>query len=183
VNNDPVNYIDLWGLETFQIGATATVGGGTGGFVSSGLVIAWDISDPFTIEVGSYTTQGMGSVMGVTASGSLDITTSNNSKASGIAGDSLIVGGSINTPTVAYIGVSANSVVSLNGALPATSASIGWGVGGAIETHVLYSNTQVKTKSFSLNGVINGAKGIISSINEFFSGLGNGVKNGPGKNN
>jgi RHS repeat-associated protein len=183
VNNDPVNYVDLWGLFTFQIGGTAIVGGGTGGFVSSGVVVAWDASDPFTIEVGKYTSQGIGSVMGVTVAGSLDITTSNNPNAKGIADGSLIVGGSVNTPTGAYIGISVNSVISLNGAQPATSASIGLGVGSAVETHTLYSNTQVKTKSYSLNGVIDGAKGIISSIGNFFSGLTNGAKSGPGKGN
>jgi hypothetical protein len=178
-----VNWVDLWGLFTFQIGGTATVGGGTGGFVSSGVVVAWDASDPFTIEAGRYTTQGMGSVMGVTAAGSLDITTSNNPNAKDIAGDSLIVGGSANTLTGIYIGVSANSIISLNGALPATSASIGPGVGSAFETHTLYSNTQVKTKPYSLNGVIDGAKGIISSIGNFFSGLTKGAKGGPCRGN
>ena len=33
VNNDPVNYVDLWGLFTFQVGVSAAGGAGMGGTI------------------------------------------------------------------------------------------------------------------------------------------------------
>jgi RHS repeat-associated protein len=164
VNNDPVNWVDLWGLETVQVGVTAAAGGGSGGFMSSGLIAAWDPSNPLSLEIGTYTTQGIGSSFGASVSGSIDITTSMNPTASGIANNSVVTGGSFSA--AGLIGVGANSIVSMDGAAPATSVSIGAGVGTPVEGHIYYSNTQIKTTTISLQPVVDKAKSIGSSLIE-----------------
>jgi RHS repeat-associated protein len=168
VNNDPVNYVDLWGLFTFQIGASGTVGGGTGATIGSGFVIAWDPSDPLKIEVGTYTTAGGGAHAGYGASASLDIATSANPKANDLGGKSLVSGGS--AAVAPLVGVTAETVISLDGKAPATSASYGATVGSPYEVHNYYTNTKTNTVTINVNPVVDALKSAGSAVLDFFSG-------------
>jgi RHS repeat-associated protein len=180
VNNDPVNWVDPWGLWTFQVGVTASAGAGTGVSTSTGIVIAWNPSSPFSIEVGRYNTQSMGSTVGASVSASIDVTTSSNTSANGIAGKSMVNGVSVNSPTGAYVGFTANHITSLDGAKPATSASLAVGVGTS-EVHSQITFTQTYTTEISMAPVVNGIKGAAKAVSGFVSGLFGGNKNGSSK--
>ncbi|MDR0637504.1 MAG: RHS repeat-associated core domain-containing protein [Spirochaetaceae bacterium] len=150
VNNDPVNWVDLWGLLTFQIGISATGGAGTGATIEKGIIVAWDPAHPLSIEIGSYTTTGVGAQhYGAGGSVSLNITTSTNSKADDMKGSSVVSGGSL---TVASIGVldialGTEMVISLEGKNPGTTASIGLSAGSKFEAHTLYTYTDTAVET------------------------------------
>jgi hypothetical protein len=162
VNNDPVNWVDLWGLFTFQIGISGTAGAGTGGTGEAGIIIAWDPSNPFSIEIGVYTTTGLGAQHhGASASVSVELTVSTNTKASDMAGSSVASGGSYSVGKAGPfdVGVGAQTVVSLDGKNTATNVGIGINAGTKSETHTYYTNTQVSTTTVSFNKSEKNTKG------------------------
>jgi RHS repeat-associated protein len=168
VNNDPVNWVDLWGLETLQLGGSVTVGSGAGTTVGGGLVIGWDPSDPLTIEIGGYTTVGGGAHVGYGGSATFDVATSTNPKASDLDGKSLVSGGSASVTPI--IGVAAERVTSLEGKAPATSASIGYTAGSPYEVHNYYTETKTATISISINPIVDVFKSAGSAILDFLVG-------------
>jgi RHS repeat-associated protein len=169
VNNDPVNFYDSDGLFTFQIRVSVTIGGSTSVTAGIGFAIAWDPSDPLTVETGFYTTNGGGSHVGFGGSITGDITTSTNPKLSDLEGKSLISGASA---TVApLLGITVETVNSLEGKAPANTASIGYSAGTTYEGHNYYADTKIPKKgSITLNPIVNKAKTVASAIVNFFSG-------------
>jgi hypothetical protein len=163
VNNDPVNWVDPWGLFTFQIGISATAGGGTGGTIEAGLIVARDPENPFSIEVGTYSTKGLGAQhYGVGASVGLNITTSTNSKASDMAGSSVVSGGSATLVETGIAGVTvgAETVISLEGKNTGTTASISLSRGTTYEAHTFYTETKTNTTTVGFgSGSKQGGKG------------------------
>jgi hypothetical protein len=90
----------------------------------------------------------------------------------------MITGGSYNTPTGLNTVLAANSIISLNGALPATS-SIAPGAGTPSETHIYYANTQVRYKTnISLDYLVKTGKKALNAISDFFSGSSQETKKG-----
>ena len=155
VNNDPVNYVDLWGLFTFQVGVSAAGGVGTGGTIGSGFIVAWD-SEEKTFEIGTYETYGMGSHIGVSGAVSIDFSTSENRAAADAGGKGIAAGiGATITPA----SVSYNLTESLEGGKPVTTASIGLGGGlTSNDVHTYYTETKVHTVKIGVGGFINKVK-------------------------
>jgi hypothetical protein len=114
-------------------------------------------------------TNGGGSHVGFGGSLTLDITTSTNPKLSDLEGKSLISGASA---TVApSLGITVETVNSLEGKDPANTASIGFSAGTTYEEHNYYADTKtLKTRSISLNPIVNKAKSAALAIVNFFSG-------------
>ena len=155
VNNDPVNYVDLWGLFTFQVGVSAAGGAGTGGTIGSGFIVAWD-SEEKTFEIGTYETYGMGSHIGVSGAVSIDFSTSENRAAADAGGKGIAAGiGATITPA----SVSYNLTESLEGGKPVTTVSIGLGGGlTSNDVHTYYTETKVHTVKIGVGGFINKVK-------------------------
>ena len=163
VNNDPVNWIDLWGLDTFQIGLTGGIGAGTGYTGSFGLAFGYDRSDPFSLEVGGYFSNGVGSHIGANVNIGIEVATSSNSNIKDLGGNSMTTGFSVNAPTVVNAALSSSTIISLDGAGPGYSASLTTGVGGPYSAHAYVSNTNVYSTTISLNPVIDFFKDLFSN--------------------
>ena len=159
VNNDPVNYVDLWGLFTFQSGVSAAGGAGTGGTIGGGLIVAWD-SEEKIFEIGRYETYGMGSYMGSSGSVSIDFSTSENRTAAEAGGKGVTTGIGIGIGNYA---ISADSTISMEGGKPITTASIGFGVAPnsilvSNDVHTYYTETKVYTVKIGIGGFIDKVK-------------------------
>ena len=167
VNNDPVNYVDLWGLFTFQVGVSAAGGAGTGGTIGSGFIVAWD-SEEKTFEIGTYETYGMGSHIGVSGAVSIDFSTSENRAAADAGGKGIAAGiGATITPA----SVSYNLTESLEGGKPVTTASIGLGGGlTSNDVHTYYTETKVHTVKIGVGGFINKVKDFGKSLTDRIMG-------------
>ena len=144
VRNNPLRFIDPNGLITLQIGTSLAGGGGVGGTFGTGLVFAWNKSEPFKIEIGKYFTEGGGSHFGANASSNFDISLSLNNKANDISGPAVSYGGSGGLPIgPVWLGAGIENTESLNGAKPTTTVSLTAGV-GSYEAHIYYTETQVQ---------------------------------------
>jgi RHS repeat-associated protein len=172
VNNDPVNWIDLWGLETLQIGGYVGLGAAKGVSSSAGVIVAYDRNDPFSIEIGVYTTHGIGSYFGAGGSAGLEVITSSNSSTAGIAGSSV----AINASGTLFVDISTGTVLPLGGGAPATSAGIGVGKSATILTNsVSYTNTNTYSTQLSLNPVIDAGNRAIGAVVNTVSNIGNSI--------
>ena len=144
VRNNPLGRIDPSGLITLQIGTSSAGGGGVGGTFGTGLVFAWNKSEPFKIEIGKYFTEGGGSHFGANASSNFDISLSLHNKANDISGPAVSYGGSGGLPIgPVWLGAGIENTESLNGAKPTTTVSLTAGV-GSYEAHIYYTETQVQ---------------------------------------
>ncbi len=149
VFNNPVGYVDSFGLWTLQIGVSVTGGGGVGG--TAGIGIAMSFSDAGGFQFGTYGMAGMGSYIGVGASATVDISMSANACLSDLEGSALTGGGSGNIPPVAGGNAGAEGSLPISGdnagnpAAGTFTVSGGVGVGSPGEGHVFVTHTQILT--------------------------------------
>lgn len=85
----------------------------------------------------------------------------------------------------AGLGVGANSIISLDGAAPATSASLGLGAGTPVEGHIVYANTQIDVVTFDLNTIRNNLKKakdqVVEKVGELVDSVKKALSGGKGK--
>ena len=138
VLNDPVNWVDPWGLKTWQIGLGFNAGGIVGSTKSAGLIIG---HNPKTgnWDFGFYATGGAGLHGGASASLTLDFTTSDNPCIDDVSGWAGPAGGSAGEFFTG--GYERNTQVS--GALPSNTYSVGVGGGTPAEGHGYATYTKV----------------------------------------
>ncbi len=151
--NDPVNYIDPWGLAaedkgskgfTVQLGLSGTIGAGTGVTAGGGIVfgIQFDRTTGPTVDKGFYTVGGTGALAGRTASVGVDISFSTNDKKEDLEDQAVTIGGSVNIVAPVSAGIEAN-IPTTGDADPSFtgSATVGFGTPG--EGHIFVTDTVV----------------------------------------
>ncbi|MBI4245416.1 MAG: RHS repeat protein [Planctomycetes bacterium] len=90
--NNPINYIDPYGLWTLQLGFSLNPGLRWGYTVGGGIVISYSRDAGFVL--GGYTVFGGGSLLGGSVSGTLDLSISGNESACQLKGQATTLGGS-----------------------------------------------------------------------------------------
>jgi RHS repeat-associated protein len=141
VTNDPVNWVDPWGLWTIQIGISGTIGLKGGGTWGGGIIFGGNKKDGF--KVGTYGMFGGGAHVGGSASGTIDFSISRNDSICDLEGTSASSGGSIQAilPWLSLGAESSNvSLDESDASLAAATFSIGVGV-GTPEGHIYIVNT------------------------------------------
>ncbi|MDA8326797.1 MAG: RHS repeat-associated core domain-containing protein, partial [Nitrospiraceae bacterium] len=144
VGANPVNGIDPAGLLTIQIGFAGTGGAGAGGIYERGFAISYNSEKG--LQYGFYKTAGGGGYGGIGASGTLNITVSNNKSIGNLRGTSGSVGGSITLPTPTVVQPTIGGSVNINqGALPSYTLSIGAATPKftSVEEHGFATNTTI----------------------------------------
>jgi len=141
--NDPVNWVDPYGLWTLQIGGSGTLGlkgAVTGG---GGIIIGYNSTSGW--QFGFYGLGGGGGYFGGGASGMIDITWSKNPCITDVTGLAATPGGSIksNIPFLPINTVGAEMNIHASGAKPSFTGSFGWGM-GTPEGHYFATWTEIK---------------------------------------
>ncbi len=129
VLNSPTNYIDPFGLWTFQIGTYNSRGFLKGYYDEVGIAISFSWSRGFGAR--SYRTTGDGLYSGAGASGGLVGAVSNNDSVDDICGESYMTGGS----TDLGISIGGDRSQPLSDSKPFYSANLGLGFGYPAESH------------------------------------------------
>jgi len=137
-SNNPVNFLDPWGLKTWQIGLGFNAGGFVGLTKSAGIIIG---HNPKTgnWDFGVYATGGAGLHGGASASLTLDITTSDNPCIDDVSGWAGTAGGSVGEFFTG--GYERNT--QLSGTLPSNTYSVGVGGGTPAEGHGYATYTKI----------------------------------------
>lgn len=139
VQNNVVNWIDPWGLWTFQIGSGGTIGGGAGGTVTSGF--AFGYSEKNGLQFGLYSTMGGGGHGGATFGGSYEFLFSTNDSICDLAGNSATIGGSVTPGGIVGAGPEIN--IMQGGAAPSEGIVFGLGWGTPVEEHGYVTKTTI----------------------------------------
>jgi hypothetical protein len=137
--NNPVRFIDPYGLWTLQIGGAGNAGAAVGGTGGGGMVFGY--SKEKGVQFGIYGVAGFGSAVGASWSGILEVTWSNNDDINDLAGTALTSGGSGGELITG--GGEANFPTE-KGFAPSYSANFGVGGGTPFEGHALYTKTWIK---------------------------------------
>jgi len=136
--NNPVLFFDPLGLKTWQIGLSFNAGGIVGSTKSAGLIIGHNPKSG-NWGFGFYATGGAGLHGGVSASLTLDITTSDNPCIDNVSGWAGTVGGSAGELFTG--GYERNT--QLSGTLPSNTYSVGVGGGTPVEGHGYATYTKI----------------------------------------
>ncbi|MGA1867044.1 MAG: RHS repeat-associated core domain-containing protein [bacterium] len=150
VRNNPVNFIDPYGLWslTVQVGTSLTGGMGKGGTIGGGVAFGYNSENGF--EYGSYEVIGAGGFGGAEVSRTLDFTFSTNTSISQLEGWAHTIGGSV-SPTLTPIslgptfGLEAN--IPIGDAKPSFTFSPGFSYGAPAEVHGFKTYTWIQSKS------------------------------------
>ena len=139
VQNNPVNFVDPYGLWTLQIGVS--VGGGLGGGGTGGGGVVFGFSWENGFQFGTYEVAGGGGFAGAAGSGVIDISVSSNSDINDLSGNALTVGGSGGEGL--SLGGEANFP---QGGEAANSYTFSFGVGGGtpLEGHAFVTHTWIQ---------------------------------------
>jgi RHS repeat-associated protein len=139
VGNNPLNYVDPYGLWTIQIGFSGSGGAAAGGTAGAGIVFGYSRENGF--QFGTYEVVGGGGYGGVGASGVIDLTWSPNTDICDLRGIAGTVGGSVGSP----ISVGGEVNIPQGDASPSYTISGGFGVGPTpFEIHGFITNTFIQ---------------------------------------
>ena len=132
VGNNPVNFVDPFGLATYQIGIAASAGAGTGVGVSGGAAFSLSWRDGF--QFGYYGSVESGGHFGCSWSVGIEAQNSANRQISDLAGTTLMLGGS--GGALGVLGANIQFPIDGSGAREIGSYSASFGAGGEVHTYV-----------------------------------------------